>query len=296
MRNNGMIVALFIKGNGVKILRFIGKFFKFIVSIALIVLLTAGVAIGYAVFIEPNRLVTVDLEDQSTQIKEKLTIAFFADTHLGFEYDLADLQKVTDEINENPPDILIFGGDLIDNLNDYEGSTAEISAALSEMQAKVGKYAVFGNHDYGGGAENLYEDMMNAGGFKVLVNDTVKLDKFNFSIIGIDDVLIGYGEPGIANAASSARYNLALCHEPDIMEEVSHSSVNYMLSGHTHGGQIRIPFYTSKVLPSYGERYVKGSYDVNGTPLYVTPGLGTTKIPARLFAPPELTRLTLSPQ
>ena len=93
-------------------------------------------------------------------------------------------------------------------------------------------------------------------------------------------------------------YNLVLCHEPDIVDKILNSNTDYMVAGHTHGGQIRIPFYTEKYLPSYGEKYVKGEYKLdnkNKTILYVNSGLGTTKIPARLGAVPELTYITISP-
>ncbi|MCI8645513.1 MAG: metallophosphoesterase [Firmicutes bacterium] len=263
-----------------------------------ILILLAALCAGYARFIEPNRLTVSEIEDASYSMKKSLTVAVFADTHFGFQYDTHDFQKVIDKVNENPPDILLFAGDLIDNLNEYPGDTAAISAKLGEMKAKIGKYAVFGNHDYGGGAEYEYEAIMNAGGFQVLVNETVTFKENNLRLIGIDDLLIGYGDPSVVNEAAPDMYNLVFCHEPDIVDKILDSNTDYMVAGHTHGGQIRVPFYTQKFLPSYGEKYIKGVYSLqnrNGTILYVNSGLGTTKIPARLGAVPELTYLTIIP-
>lgn len=279
-------------------LRAIGKLFKFIFFFILIVVLVSAATIGYARFMEPSRLTVHKIEDVSYSMKESVTVAVFADTHFGFHYDTVDFQKVIDKINENPPDILLFAGDLIDNLNEYHGSTAEISEKLGEMKANIGKYAVFGNHDYGGGAEYKYEDIMNAGGFKVLVNETITFRGKKLRLIGIDDLLIGYGDPSVVNHADASMYNLVFCHEPDIVDKILDSNTDYMVAGHTHGGQIRIPFYTEKFLPSYGEKYVKGEYQLenrNETILYVNSGLGTTKIPARLGAVPELTWITIKP-
>lgn len=276
--------------------RAIIKFFKVIFALIFIVIIIAALTAGYAKFIEPNRLVTTDLNYHHPKIKDEVRIAVFADTHFGFDYDLEDFQKVIDKVNADPPDILLFGGDLIDNLNHYNGSTTEISAALSQLKAKSGKYAVFGNHDYGGGAEYKYKDIMKAGGFKVLVNETQSFDQFNFRLIGIDDMVIGYGNPEAANKAPSDQYNFVLCHEPDVIDQISNHNVQYMVAGHTHAGQIRIPIYTNNFLPPYGEKYVKGEYNANNILLYVNAGLGTTKIPARLLAPPELTYITISPQ
>lgn len=279
-------------------LRAIGKLFKWIFTFVLILVLIGVLCVGYAHFIEPNRLTVKETQDTSYSMKEPITIAVFADTHFGFQYDTDMFQKVVDKVNENPPDILLFAGDLIDNLNQYSGDISEISKKLSMMKANLGKYAVFGNHDYGGGAEYKYETIMNQGGFKVLVNETVTFRKKNLRLIGIDDLLIGYGDPSVVNRADASMYNLVLCHEPDIIDNILNSNTDYMVAGHTHGGQIRIPFYTEQFLPSYGEKYVKGKYELknkNQTVLYVNSGLGTTKIPARLGAVPELTYITISP-
>lgn len=281
-----------------KMLRAIGKLFKWIFSILFIIILLGALTVGYAHFIEPSRLTVTEIEDVSYSMKESVTVAVFADTHFGFQYDTEQFQKVVDTVNENPPDILLFAGDLIDNLQEYPEDTAQISEKLAQMKANIGKYAVFGNHDYGGGAQYKYEDIMNAGGFQVLVNETVTFQEKNLRLIGIDDLLIGYGDPAAANRADETMYNLVLCHEPDIADKLADSNTDYMLAGHTHGGQIRVPFYTEKFLPSYGEKYVKGEYQLdnqNKTILYVNSGLGTTKIPARLGAVPELTYITIHP-
>lgn len=276
--------------------RAIGKLIKFIFSLVLIVVLVVVLVLGYARFIEPKLVKVNELEYESTSIKEPVTVAIFADTHFGFDYTASDFEKAIDKINANPPDILLFAGDLIDNLSQFAGSTSEISDKLSKLKANDGKYAVFGNHDYGGGAEHKYEDIMENGGFQVLVNESVPFNKYNLRLIGIDDLLIGYGNPAIALNASSNMYNLVLCHEPDIFDKLVGSNTNLMTAGHTHGGQIQIPFYTEQFLPSYGEKYVKGEYTKENITLNVNAGLGTTKLPARFMAVPEITYITISPQ
>lgn len=280
-------------------LRAIKRIIKTVFILVIIMVLLSICGVAYARLIEPQRLEVTNISDTSSSMNEPITVAIFADTHFGFDYNLEDFQKVIDQVNANPPDILIFAGDLIDNLNEYTGSTWEISNKLSEMNANLGKYAVFGNHDYGGGAEWEYESIMNAGGFTVLKNEIVTFKKYNFRLIGIDDLLIGYGDASVANKADANMYNLVICHEPDVMDAILDSNTDYMVAGHTHGGQISIPFYTNRYMPSYGEKYVKGEYEIgnkNNTILYVNRGLGTTKIPARFGAVPELTYLTIDPQ
>lgn len=278
--------------------KFIWRLIKTIFTLCLVAILLLVCGIGYTRFIEPNRLQVNDITDISYAMKEPVTVAIFADTHFGFDYTTEDFQKAVDAINAKSPDYILFAGDLIDYLDKYEGDTSDISAKLAELNAAKGKFAVFGNHDYGGGAENKYESIMNAGGFTVLKNEILTFEDNNFRIIGVDDVLIGYGDPEIVNEAAPDMYNLVLCHEPDVIDEVYDSNSDIFVSGHTHGGQIRIPHYTEMFLPSYGRTYVKGEYQLDNqcqTVVYVNPGLGTTKIPARLGAVPEVTFLTIEP-
>ena len=278
--------------------RLIWRLIKTIIILLMIAVLLIFTGIAYAQFIEPNRLNVNEISDVSYSIHEPVTVAVFADTHFGFDYTTDDFQKVIDEINAKSPDYILFAGDLIDHLDKYNGDTSAISEKLAQLQAKKGKYAVFGNHDYGGGAETEYENIMNDGGFTVLKNEIVAFENNNFRIIGIDDVLIGYGNPQIVNAAEPDMYNLVLCHEPDVIDEVFSSNSDFFVAGHTHGGQIRIPRYTEMFLPSYGRTYVKGEYQLDNqcqTVVYVNPGLGTTKLPARFGSVPEITYLTINP-
>lgn len=278
--------------------RFIWRLIKTAILLCIVIILLVAAGIAYAHFIEPDRLKIAEVSDISYSIHEPVTVAIFADTHFGFDYTTEDFQKAVDMINQKSPDYILFAGDLIDHLDKYKDSTSAISSKLAELNALKGKYAVFGNHDYGGGAENRYEDIMNAGGFTVLKNEIVTFNENNFRIIGIDDVLIGYGEPEIVNSAKPDMYNLVLCHEPDVIDEVYNSNSDFFIAGHTHGGQIRIPRYTEMFLPSYGQTYVKGEYPLDNpcqTVVYVNPGLGTTKLPARFGAVPEITYLTITP-
>ena len=278
--------------------KLIWRLIKTIISLSIIIVLLAVSGIAYARYIEPSRLKVAEISDISYSIHEPVTVAVISDTHFGFDYTTDDFQKAIDAINDKSPDFILFAGDLVDYLDKYEGDTTLISEKLSLLNANIGKYAVFGNHDYGGGAENRYEEIMNAGGFTVLKNEIVTYEDNNFRIIGIDDVLIGYGNPQIVNQAAADMYNLVLCHEPDVIDEVFDSNSDFFISGHTHGGQIRIPRYTEMFLPSYGRTYVKGEYQLENqcnTVVYVNPGLGTTKIPARFGAVPEVTFLTINP-
>ena len=276
------------------------KGIKFLIKTAIVLIILALLILGYARFIEPYNLECTEAEIDSPLISadgEPIKAALFGDTHFGFNYDIEDFEKVIAEIEKASPDIIFFTGDLVDNLNTYKGDFAEISEALSRLEAPLGKFAVYGNHDYSKHGNNIYEDIMTTGGFKVLINESAELTDYNTVIHGIDDCLIGYGDPTFLQYADESKFNLVLCHEPDVFAEILDYNVSLMLSGHTHGGQIKLPVYVEPIstifLPPYGRQYVSGMYEESGSVLYVTHGIGTTKLPLRFMAVPELAFISI---
>jgi predicted MPP superfamily phosphohydrolase len=179
---------------------------------------------------------------------------------------------------------------LFDNYAKY-AHEEEIIQKLKEMTATVGKYAVWGNHDYGGGAGHIYERVMNRGGFEVLTNagETLPLPNGKKLFIGgLDDSLLG--NPFV-EATLSYRdrydYSVLLTHEPDVADKFVGTNTQLVLAGHSHGGQVRLPFYQVKNV--LAEKYVRGLYELSDhTQLYVNTGLGTTAIHARFGVPPEI--------
>ena len=255
--------------------------------------------ICYARYIEPQMLQIKDVTISSSRVAgsaENLKIAVFGDTHFSDYYTTDDFDKVIGAIKKIKPDIVVFSGDLIDHLDIYTEDVSVISDKLSEIEAPRGKFAIFGNHDYGGGAENKYGSIMEAGGFTVLKNEYYAIDELGIALIGIDDVVIGYGEPSVASWGRPDYFNIVLAHEPDVIDEVLDYNVDLMISGHTHGRQINIKFFDQYILPSYGKKYISGLYRFSNereSQLYVNSGIGMTKLPYRFLSPPELTCITL---
>lgn len=289
---------------------------KNVFRLALLLLLGAGLLFSYARFLEPRfidetRLVLTDTNIDGplpAGFNEPLKAAVIADLHFSSYYTPKDFQRVVERINAMEPDLVFFLGDLIDNYQSYEGDTDAIVQLLSAIKTSGrttvtmengvvhDKFAVYGNHDYGGGLEHHYRDIMEASGFHVLINETVTLDRWNLTITGIDDMVIGYGDPSCAEALPEDSYNIVLSHVPDICTELSDDPVDLMLSGHTHGGQITVPLLSDYVLPPYGRIFVRGEYpfeNERNMMLYVNRGLGTTKLPLRFLASPELTAVIL---
>jgi len=256
----------------------------------------AALTAAYAGYVEPHRLVSAGLEVDNRKAAagfDGITVAVFADTHFGKHYTLKSFEKAISLINGKNPDMILFCGDLIDDFSKYEGDVDEISQALARLDAPMGKFAVYGNHDHGGGALRAYKDIMENGGFAVLKNEFVLFESANFRLFGLDDFLLGNGSTDIVReAADESCFNLVVCHEPDIADSLLDCSVDLMVAGHSHGGQVNVFGYRHTFHPPYGKKYYKGAYFFDNAPstvLYVNPGLGTTKMPFRLMAPPEVT-------
>ena len=253
----------------------------------------------YARFIEPE-LLTVRYETINTNYlnenTDEIRILQFSDTHISDYFDIEDLKNAVAKINEENPDIVVFTGDLIDQYDNYQykDEIYEIWETLGSIKAPI-KYAIYGNHDYGGGAEQVYKEIMKNSGFILLINQNSELSQYNINFIGMDDSIFGTYKPDIISGyLNKNMYNIVLSHEPDVADRFLEYSIDLFLAGHSHGGQVNLPVVN--YLPLLAEKYVRGFYDfenVRQTKLYVNIGLGTSKIPLRFMAEPELTVITL---
>lgn len=256
----------------------------------------------YARFIEPNML-NVHYETISNKsigiTSDEIKILQFSDTHISDYFNIEDLERVVNRINDENPDIVIFSGDLIDHYYNYSytGDVSEIWEALGRINAPLGKYSVYGNHDYGAGAEKIYKKIMDNSGFNLLVNSGVKLEKHNLNIIGLDDSIFGSIDIEKLNRDTDENFfNIVISHEPDVVDLMLDYNIDLFLSGHSHGGQVNIPFLSTKILPPLAEKYTRGLYEFENyrnTTLYVNVGIGTSQIPLRFMAVPELSVFTL---
>lgn len=275
--------------------------FKKICTFCLIIILSIFLIFGYARFIEPNLLTVNSIDVITKKTINPCKIVFFTDTHFGKYYDDSHVEKIVKKINQSNADIVIFGGDLLDNYaRDREDIDFEyLRKELSNINAKSGKYAVWGNHDYGGGAVRIYEDFITSCGFTILKNESRILEEYGIKVIGYDDYLMGWTDPALYNIESEL-YNIIVSHEPVISQFITNSSENFLLSGHTHGGQVTIPFLTTKLLPEGSGQFVKGFYtkeEINtaaSLQMYVSSGIGMTRYPFRFLNMPEIVEINLS--
>ena len=261
---------------------------KIIIRIIIVVMLIVGACVSYAFFIEPNLLI-VKNHSLGKEGTEELKIVQFSDTHIGKDYTIKELSKLVDKINKQNPDVIVFTGDFFNNYSQTH-QEEEVTKELLKLSASYAKLAVWGNRDYGGGAQRVYPQIMEESGFVLLENETYSMEVNGKTITfgGVDDYLLGAPELVKTSEAMVGDYRILIMHEPDGIDEIKESSIDLVLSGHSHGGQVKLPFFKG-VTTEYADKYIKGFYTINEKmKLYVSPGIGTTRIPARFMVPPEI--------
>ncbi|OXS25022.1 MAG: hypothetical protein BI182_16260 [Acetobacterium sp. MES1] len=252
----------------------------------------------YARYIEPNLLMVNREKLVSSRLEAPFKIVFFGDTHLGEFNDNGQLEQIVAKINAENADLVVFTGDLIGSSGDFTVNPDIIAQSLAGIHATYGKVAVIGNHEYALLDQYNYSDLMNAAGFEVLINDWLDISELNLRVLGLDDVYRGNPDLNLTDAARDGAYNILLTHEPDIVDDMNSDAVQLVLAGHTHGGQISLPYLTEKILPANGKKYVKGLYAIGSqgqTNLFVTKGTGMTKLPFRFLNVPEIVSIEVSP-
>ena len=244
-----------------------------------------GCIVGYySRFMEPRRLEVTHLKLSTTA--NPLTIAFVTDTHVGPHFHAADLEPTIEALERLHPDILLFGGDFISEsprfLYDLEPQLRRMTAT-----ARLRSWGIWGNHDVAN-IKSRMQPVLERAGVTMLSNESVQL-KDDLWLVGIDDILLGKSdiEAAYTNVPDGTRV-IALWHEPDRAERMVPFKPIIMLSGHTHGGQVRIPGIGELATPDLGKRYVAGKFDVDGMPLYVSRGIGMYRPPVRFNCRPEL--------
>jgi uncharacterized protein len=252
--------------------------------------------VGYATRIEPRHVVMEERPIRLPRLPtafEGFRIALFSDLHL---YPFTPLQVVEDAVrlaNSFQPDLVILAGDFVWL---YVDAAFDLVPVLSRLNPARGTFAVLGNHDHLKGPEIVAKALAEAG-VQLLRNRgmTIQLGRDSIYLAGIDSVWTG--QPSPVAAFKNYRGNLAsivTVHEPDFIRYIApRFPVDLQLSGHSHGGQVRLPIVGALILPPWGEIYDMGLYQVGNAQLYTTRGIGTIGVNARFNCPPEVTAITL---
>lgn len=273
------------------------------------IILIIGILVGISIFLYlQNNLISItEVKITSSKIPSSFKgykILQISDLHnkkFGDNQDVL-IQKVK-SIN---PDIIAITGDLIDSkLYDAEISMQVIRELVKEYPV----YFVTGNHEKWSGKYNSLEKKLKKQHVTVLRNEHVIIQKggHEINLLGIDDPEFNTGDIDEGSIVKDAivkakietqpdRYNVLLSHRPEFLEEYAEEKVDLVLSGHAHGGQVRLPFIGGLVAPNQGilPKYTAGLYEQQNTSMIVSRGLGNSIIPQRVFNRPEIVVVQLN--
>lgn len=274
---------------------------KKIIYIILSLFLFIIIIMLYARFIATSGLHTNEIVINDKNIPtsyDGLKIVHFSDLHYTRVITKKSINNLIDEINLINPDIVFFTGDLVDSDKTLTDDDKEfLIETLSNINSTYGKYAILGNHDIANNTDDITH-IYDKSGFILLENEyDVIYSKNNDKLFigGINSIshqledlpkTMSY----FNNNDNSNTYSILLLHEPDYADNIvnNYDNINLILAGHSHGGQIRLPIIGPLYTPKNGHKYVKGYYDLNGSSLYVTSGIGVSRYNFRLFNKPEI--------
>ena len=272
-------------------------------------LLRRGLALGaatvvgggvYAFGIEPRWWEVVSADLPIRGLPPSLvgrTLVQLSDLHIGARCDQGYLCDVLEEVRSWRPDFVVLTGDLVDvrRTGDIEGAAPVLDAL---PRGRLGTVSILGNHDYGRGwgderAAAGLQERLEALDTRVLRNDVV--DVAGLQIAGMDDLWSGrLRVRETLGKLDPAQASLVLCHNPDGVDlEGWDDYQGWILSGHTHGGQVKPPFLPPPLLPVTNRRYTRGAFDLaGGRRLYINAGVGWLRR-VRFNVRPEVTLFTL---
>ncbi len=239
--------------------------------------------------------VTIPISNLPTALVD-IRIVQISDIHLKPIVTLNLVKKTVTMVNSLQPDLIVITGDFVTR---FISAIYEMAPVLAQLRARYGVFTSLGNHDLWLDA-NIITQTLNSAGLPVLINQGVPIavDGETLWLAGVDDAMSG--KPDLKSALKDAPRKapvVLMAHEPDPADEFTlDGRVDLMLSGHSHGGQIRLPGLGSPIKAPLAENYDMGLYNVGGMWLYVNRGIGViTSVPLRLNCPPEITEFTLSP-
>jgi predicted MPP superfamily phosphohydrolase len=272
------------------------QFLKMAAGFGLVGGFSSVAGVGYAYRWEPGNVV---IEPRILRLPslpsafEGFKIAFMSDFHLYPFTKAETIHKAVALAHSFQPDLVLLGGDFV-----YGSVEAifELAPILAGLNPKKGVFAVLGNHDHRKGARTVTR-ALSGSGIEVLTNRgvTLQIGSETIYLAGIDSVSAGQPSPSAAfQDRKKDVTSLVLVHEPDFIDQlIDQVPVDLQLSGHSHGGQVRLPLLGAIMLPEWGQIYNLGRYQVGQAQLYTTRGIGMIGLPIRVNCTPEVTCITL---
>jgi len=269
---------------------------KFRLVIVFFVLLS--VLFTYSRFIEPQIITSqyeslVFSQPEDKQESSVATVAIFSDVHLGLYKGPGFMRRAVEKINKAEPDVVVIPGDFIYEMDEDEFD--RFFASLADISAPV--YAVAGNHDSerpGRISSAKVREKVGENGVKFIDNafETIVIDGKLLKIYGLSDFWEGRSDVQQLKNIRPEDNTIVIIHNPDAVYEFPNYDMDLVVAGHTHGGQIRIPWVYKYAIPTEYS-FDRDWYDIEQTKLFITSGLGEIGLPMRLLVPPEVVYMTV---
>lgn len=242
---------------------------------------------------EANTLTVEHIQVELKRLPPKLDgfrIVHLSDTHHSRFTNIEHISRAVEIANELKPNMALLTGDYVSHDADYIAPVAE---TLGNLESEFGTYACLGNHDHWTDAD-LVTHLLRGEGVTVLINEGFRFEArdASFWLAGVDDYMVGKTDVRAAlHGSFPDEMKLLLAHNPLIFRQAVRAEVDLTLSGHTHGGQIKVRDPEKKILPS--RKLKSGHHHRKESQIYITRGIGTVVVPARYQCPPEITLLEL---
>jgi predicted MPP superfamily phosphohydrolase len=262
-------------------------------------LATPFAVVGYGTFIERTNFHVRELDMPIPNLAldlDGLRILQLSDIHMGAFLNERELAKVVDAGMEHRAHLAVITGDLISMPGDPLDACIR---QLARMKTDAGIFGCMGNHERYAQAEDYCEEAAARAGIKFLRKEAriLRFGGAALNLAGVDHQSHHGGREyltAVGNLTQPNAFNLLLSHNPDVLPVAARQGWDLMLSGHTHGGQINVEFLDQSITPArFLTPYIYGAYREQNTAAYVTRGIGSIGIPARIGAPPEITILRL---
>lgn len=229
---------------------------------------------------------------------EGKTLMQISDIHVGNKFNYNYVIESFEKAKLLEPDFVVYTGDFV-SYEDKEQLAQLQTVMKSTVKGKLGTAGVLGNHDYGGDwveqhVADAITNILEEAGISILINDQKEFNGLN--IMGIDDYWgLNFDPKKITSKYNASKANIMLCHNPDVCDlDVWNNYKGWILSGHTHGGQVKPPFLNPPILPVENKRYNAGEIDLyDGRTLYINRALGNL-YQVRFNVRPEITVFKLS--
>lgn len=242
---------------------------------------------------EANSLSLERVEIALKRLPQKLDgfrIIHLSDTHHSPFTGLDHIARAVKVANRLRPDLVLLTGDYVSHEREY---IAPVAGLLGELAAEFGVYACLGNHDHWTDAD-LVTHLFRGEGINVLINEGLRFEANggSFWLAGVDDYMVGKTDvPASLRGSFPDEMKLLLAHNPVIFREAARYGVDLTLSGHTHGGQIKIRDEDKRILRR--RKLTAGLHRRKDSQVYITRGIGTVVVPMRYQCPPEISLLEL---